>query len=127
MTSSPVPPNVSLCVTDDTMWQEVDGQVVLLSLVDESYFRLDRVGSTIWASIVEHASLEAAVAALSGVFDVEDAVLRADATRLVGELVEAGLLEVEPQLETGRAGRGLSSSGDGRSAEHRGTGAGGGG
>ena len=39
---------------------------------------------------------ETAVAALSGVYDVEDAVLRADATRLAGELLEAGLLEMEP-------------------------------
>ncbi len=127
MTSSPVPPNGSLCVTDDTIWQEVEGQVVLLSLVEEAYFRLDRVASTIWASIVEHGSLEAAVAALAGVFDVEDTVLRADATRLVGELVEAGLLEVDPELDADRAGRGLSSSRDGRSAEERGAGAGDGG
>jgi hypothetical protein len=96
MTSGPISPSACLRVPDDTMWQEVEGQVVLLSLADESYFRLDGVGSRIWASVVEHGSLEAAVASLSGVFDVEDEVLRADAMRLAGELVEAGLLEVEP-------------------------------
>jgi hypothetical protein len=94
MTRSPVPPSASLRVSDDTIWQEVEGQVVLLSLVDESYFRLDGVGSTIWASIVEKGSIDVAVAALAGVFDVEDAVLLADATRLAGELVDAGLLEL---------------------------------
>jgi Coenzyme PQQ synthesis protein D (PqqD) len=96
MTCGPLPPDASLRVPDDTMWQEVEGQVVLLSLADESYFRLDRVGSRIWVAVVEQGSLEAAVAALSGVFDVEDEVLRADATRLASELIEAGLLEVEP-------------------------------
>ena len=93
---NPVPPNVALRVSDGTLWQEVEGQVVLLSLADESYFRLDAVGSRIWASIVENGSLEAAVEALSGVFDVKDGVLGADAERLAGELIDAGLLEVGP-------------------------------
>jgi Coenzyme PQQ synthesis protein D (PqqD) len=96
MTSDPLPPTAALRVCDDTTWQEVEGQVVLLSLVDESYFRLDEVGTRIWFAIVERGSVEAALAALSGVYDVEDELLRADTTRLAGELVDAGLLELDP-------------------------------
>lgn len=82
-------------VADDAIWQEVEGQVVLLLLADNSYFRLDSVGSSVWAALVENGSLDAAITALIGAYDVEDEVLRADVMRLAAELVDAGLLETD--------------------------------
>lgn len=83
-------------VPGDVLFRELAGESVLLDLRSESYFGLDPVGTRMWRALRETGSLEAALASLDGVWEVEPARLREDLARLVDELAAQGLLDVGP-------------------------------
>ena len=72
--------------------RDVEGEMVLLNLDSEQYYGLDRIGADIVTRLTREPE-EQAVAALCHDYEVDDRVLQADVTRLVGELLAAGLLE----------------------------------
>lgn len=74
------------------LFQEVDGETVLLDLEGERYFSLDAVGTRFWELSAEHAEPDTVVARLLGEFSVEEATLRADLGTLVEQLDAAGLI-----------------------------------
>lgn len=78
------------------LFQEVDGETVLLDLKAERYFSLDEVGTRFWELSAEHAEPDAVVARLLGEFSVEETTLRADLGALVEQLHAAGLIVLEP-------------------------------
>lgn len=82
-------------VPADVLFRELGGESVLLDLRTESYFGLDAVGTRMWQALCETGSLDAAAAALDGVWDVEPARLRADLRRLVDELARQGLVVLD--------------------------------
>lgn len=85
-----------IAVPADVLVRELAGESVLLDLRSESYFGLDAVGTRMWQALVEAGSLEGALAALEGVWEVEPARLRRDLAELVDQLATQGLVEVEP-------------------------------
>lgn len=44
-------------INDDVMFQELQGEAVLLSLASGTYFGLDRMGTRIWQLFSEHEQL----------------------------------------------------------------------
>lgn len=72
--------------------REVDGEMVLLNLTSEQYYSLDRVGADMVIRLTR-ASRDEALAALGRDYEVDAAVLEEDLDALVGELLEAGLLQ----------------------------------
>lgn len=79
----------------DVVWQEVQGQVVLLDLQAGHYWSLDAVGSRMWQVLQEHPDVGTAVADLLDVFEVDEPTLRRDLVELIGRLVDTGLLSAE--------------------------------
>lgn len=79
-------------VAPDVVWQEVEGQVVLLNLKAGRYWSLDPVGSRMWQVLQDHPEVAVASEDLLAVYDVEETTLRRDLARLIGGLVDAGLL-----------------------------------
>jgi hypothetical protein len=77
---------------DGVVAREVDGEMVLLNLTSEQYFSLDKVGADIVTRLTR-GPMDEAVAALCRDYEVDADVLKGDVDDLVGELVEAGLLE----------------------------------
>ena len=77
---------------DGVVAREVDGEMVLLNLTSEQYFSLDRVGADIVTRLTRE-SMDDALATLIRDYEVDPAELKGDVDQLVGELVEAGLLE----------------------------------
>jgi hypothetical protein len=77
---------------DGVVAREVDGEMVLLNLTSEQYFSLDKVGADIVTRLTR-GPMDEAVAALCRDYEVDADVLKGDVDHLVGELVEAGLLE----------------------------------
>jgi hypothetical protein len=77
---------------DGVVAREVDGEMVLLNLTSEQYFSLDKVGADIVTRLTR-GPMDEAVAALCRDYEVDADVLKGDVDALVGELVEAGLLE----------------------------------
>ena len=81
-------------VSDDTLFQELSGETVLLELSRGVYYGLDEIGTRIWNLLAEGRSLEETVDVLVEEYDVDRARGAADVLRLVGELEERRLLEI---------------------------------
>lgn len=80
----------------EVVTRPLDGELVLLNLDTETYFGLDEVGTRMWEVLSSAATVEAAFQQLSAEFDVDPATLRKDLEALLTELVEGGLVELEP-------------------------------
>ena len=80
---------------EDVMFRELDGEAVLLNLDNEAYYGLDDVGTRMWELLTSLPTIEVAVQQLLTEFDVTEQQLRTDVTKLLGELVENGLVRVE--------------------------------
>jgi hypothetical protein len=80
-------------VPDDVIWQVVEEQVVLLSLPESRYYRLDPVGSRMWQVLDEHGDTAQAFRVLHDEYEVDEERLREDLRAFVARLADAGLLE----------------------------------
>ena len=87
-------PGQTVTVLSDVLSQQVGGETVLLDLASENYFGLDAVGTRVWQLLKDGATVGETIEALLEEYDVEREVLEGDVERLIGELVEAGLVEV---------------------------------
>jgi hypothetical protein len=83
-------------VSESAAWQMVDGQVVMLDLESEHYYRLDAVGSRMWELLCECGEVETVHSRLRDEYDVDPSVLRRDLDGFVAQLATTGVLRVEP-------------------------------
>jgi len=81
-------------VPDNVMFRELDGESVILDLDSESYFGLDEVGTRIWQAVTEAATIQDAFDTLSAEYEVAPDTLRDDLNKLLGTLLDRGLIEV---------------------------------
>lgn len=79
-------------VAEHVVFRELDGEAVILNLDTGTYFGLDDVGTRIWRHLDRRDPIDALVGALVEEYDVEPEQARADVGRLIGQLVEKGLL-----------------------------------
>lgn len=82
-------------LSSDALFQEIDGEMVVLDLKSESYFGLDAVGARIWQLMQELGELSMVFDAMLDEYDVEPDQLEADMMALINELLEAGLITCE--------------------------------
>ena len=80
----------------EVLVQEVGGEAVLLDLASERYFGLDPVGTRIWQLLADSPALAQVHATLCGEFDAAPERIGEDLLALVGQLSEAGLVQVSP-------------------------------
>jgi len=80
---------------EGVVWNEAQGQMVLLNARTGTYFALDEIGAEIWKLLLQHRSAAPVVDAMQDLFDADRETLSADVQRLVGELLEHGLLAPE--------------------------------
>ena len=78
----------------EVLVQEVGGEAVLLDLASERYFGLDPVGTRIWQLLADAPSLAQVHTTLCGEFDAAPERIGEDLLALVGQLSEAGLVQV---------------------------------
>lgn len=78
----------------EVLFQEIGGEAVLLSLTRELYFGLDAVGTRAWLALTRDPSLQSAFDVLRTEYDVEPARLEQDLLALVGQLRDAGLVQI---------------------------------
>ena len=83
---------MSIALAPDVLFQELEGETVLLNLRDESYYGLDDVGTRVWQLLGEHGDIERIVLTMLGEYDVEEATLRRDVAQLISALLDAGLV-----------------------------------
>ena len=72
--------------------QQVEDASVLLSMATETYYGIDDVGTRMWHALSSAQTVGEATTLLLREFDVSQEQLEGDLHRLVGQLVENGLL-----------------------------------
>ncbi len=87
-------------ISHEVLFQELDGEAVLLDLASESYFGLDDVGTRIWQLLQEHGSLRKVFDTMLDEYDVEPERLEQDLLKHIGELADAGLVVYGERLAT---------------------------
>ena len=79
-------------ISPDVLFQEIEGETVLLDPGVERYYALDDVGTRFWQLLNEHGDVDVVVAAMLREFDVDEQTLRSDLDALLASLREAGLV-----------------------------------
>lgn len=80
----------------DQVFSDLDGEAVILSLRDSTYYGLNEVGARVWALIQAPASVRAVCAAILEEYEVEPAQCERDVLALLGDLAANSLIEVRP-------------------------------
>jgi len=86
--------NESVSVPENVLFRELDGECVILSLENESYYGLDDVGTRMWLQLTTQPTVQDAYNALLHEYEVEPDELQSDLARIVTDLVAAGLLDL---------------------------------
>jgi len=87
-------------ITDDVIFNDLQGEVVLLNLKTGIYFGLDPVGTRIWQLIQDHGVLGPVRDAMLQEFEVSAERLWEDLRDLVGRLADNELVEVINESDT---------------------------
>lgn len=93
--SNPLPGRVR--TSANVLFQELEGEAVLLNLDNDRYYGLDDVGTRMWQLLEKHGDLATVLEHLLAEYagEVDESTLRQDLGELVGKLAAAGLLTVE--------------------------------
>lgn len=86
-------PEPSWRIRESTVFRELDGEAVVLSLDSSTYFGLNQVGTAIWQLVEQHGRVSEVADALARQYDVSHERARADVIDLMTQLVEKGLAE----------------------------------
>ena len=81
-----------ISISENALSQEVNGEIIILDFVSESYYTLDAVGTKFWQLFTDSDSAETVIQQLVKIYTVDETALRGDVTKFVEELVEEGLL-----------------------------------
>ncbi len=87
-------------IKDDVIFNDLQGEVVLLNLKTGTYFGLDPVGTRAWQLIQDHGCLGPVKDAMLGEYEVSPENLWEDLQDLVVRLADNGLVEVIDEGDT---------------------------
>ena len=82
-------------IPSDVLFQELEGEAVLLNLGSERYYGLDDIGTRMWQLLAENGDVNAAFEQLLTEYAVEPDVLRQDMAHWIAKLADAGVLKVQ--------------------------------
>lgn len=94
-------PNAVISRNSEAIATEIDGEVVLMSLVTGRTFGLDKRGSRIWGLIEQPRAVSGVVAELLKVYDTSPEKCEADLKIFFGKLAEAQLIAVDDAKRAG--------------------------
>ena len=79
-------------IPKEVVTAHLSGEAVLLHLTTKAYFKLNDTAAELWRGLEAGEDEPAIVARLTGTFEVAPEVARAEVRRIMGELVDRGLL-----------------------------------
>ncbi len=82
-------------ISDEVLFQEIEGEAVLLNMANEKYFGLDEVGTRIWHLLADDETPQNALDNLQNEYDVDALTLETDLANLINSLNEQGLVSIE--------------------------------
>jgi hypothetical protein len=80
-------------IGEDVLYQQLQGEVVLLNMASQRYYGLNEVGARMWELLLESGSVSTVADRLNQTYDIDPTTLRADLERLIEELRNAGLVK----------------------------------
>ena len=81
-------------ISEQTVAQDVDGEIVLLNLDTEHYYGLDEVGARLWQLMTAHEDLHEISVRLQQEYDVLPELLEADLNRILAKMEQAQLISI---------------------------------
>jgi hypothetical protein len=87
--------NANVRLADGVLFQELDGEAVLLSTRNGQYYGLNELGARLWQGLTTGDSMATVMAAVLAEYEVAEERLVADVTRFVDTLEQTGLITVE--------------------------------
>jgi len=81
-------------INDDVLWQELQGEAVLLNLKTGVYFGLNSIGTRVWELLAATGMLRDVVDAIVGEYDVEVQACADDVIALVADMQKHALVTV---------------------------------
>jgi len=84
--------NSRVRIQDDVLFQELQGEAVLLNLKTGVYLGLNQVGTRIWQLLQEDGSLSRVMEVMLREYDVTREKLAQDLLDLIGQMEQQGLL-----------------------------------
>ena len=84
--------NQKLTISENILFQELHGEIVILNIELESYYSLNPVGSKVWQLLTSTENVKGAIEELLQIYLVDEATLHHDVTLLAEELLEEELL-----------------------------------
>ena len=82
-------------VSEEVLFQEIEGEAVLLNLANEQYFGLNEVGTRMWHLLSENGEIQQVLTRLKNEYRVDEATLKNDLAVLLDELGRQGLIIIE--------------------------------
>ena len=79
-------------IPDDVMAAELEGEAVLLHLNTKRYYRLNATAAAVWKGIQANLDRAALLEELAKQFEFDPATAESDLDRLLGDLLEKGLI-----------------------------------
>ncbi len=76
----------------EVLFQEVNGEIVLLDLQAETYFGLNETGARVWQLLQDGKAGDQLLDQMLEEFEIDRPQLEADVTELIAQLSEAGLI-----------------------------------
>jgi hypothetical protein len=86
--------NSRVRILDDVLFQELQGEAVLLNLKTGVYLGLDQIGTQIWQLLQADGSLGKVSEVILREYDVTPEKLTRDLVNLVAQMEQQGLVEV---------------------------------
>jgi coenzyme PQQ synthesis protein D (PqqD) len=85
-------------ISDDVVWRDLGGEIVILDLATQHYFGLTGAGNEMWQLIAEHGSSHKIIDDLVARYDdVDPGKLQGDFEKLVRELADKGMLRISDE------------------------------
>ena len=81
--------------SDTAMARELDGDIVILDIPSGRYFSINNVGAFVWHLLGDPIERDDIIDAVTDEFDVDRATAASDIDALLGQLVDAGLVETK--------------------------------
>ena len=82
-------------INHEVLFQELQGEAVLLNLRSGIYLGLDAVGTRVWNLLQQHELLQDVLNAMLQEYEVSEDQCAKDLLRLVGEMEQQGIAEIQ--------------------------------
>lgn len=95
VTKKEITPNTILQRKGDLLFNQIDGEVVMLSIENSEYYGMDKVGSRIWELLEKPVSLGTLMAKLMDEYEVSELQCTEDTLTFLNKLAVKKLISIK--------------------------------